>query len=73
MVFTVVAPVAETEAVLAMVPAEVSCHFTRYVPVSTQVAPSATVGQVMLLGVSIGSLTTTFDRVTLPALVAVTL
>ena len=67
----VVTSVEVTLALLTMEPLLTSARVTVWVPVSTQVALTATVAQVWLFGVSWASLTTTLLRVTLPVLVAV--
>ena len=61
-----------TTAVLRMLPASASAWVTVYVPTSWQVAPGATLAQVLLFGVISASLTTTLARVVLPVLVIVT-
>src|SRR5689334_11532239 len=58
--------------VLVTLPAVTSAPVTVYEPDRTQVAPTATLAQVALAGVSSGSPTTTLVSVLLPVLVAVT-
>jgi hypothetical protein len=63
--------VSTTVAALRIVPALASAGVTRYVPVSTQVAPGTTIAQVVVFGVILSSVTTTLPRSMLPMLVTV--
>ncbi len=58
--------------VLTICPASTSAWVTVCVPARAQTPPGPTVAQVLVFGVSSGSLTVTARKVTLPVLVAVT-